>query len=135
MRARVAAAGAVDEFIIDSAGTHGYHVGAAPDQRAIAAAAARGVPLEELRARQVMPADFERFDYVLAMDDENLKALNALGAEGGKARVERVLNYSQRYHGAAVPDPYYGGDDGFERVLDMLDDAIAGFLDRHLNAN
>ncbi|MEE4185150.1 MAG: low molecular weight protein-tyrosine-phosphatase [Gammaproteobacteria bacterium] len=131
MRARVEAEGRGDAFLIDSAGTHGYHIGAPPDARAIAAAAERGVALQALRARQVQATDFERFDYILAMDEENLRALDKLGAGSGRARVEQVLNYSRRYRGAAVPDPYYGGSEGFQRVIDMLDDAIDGFLERH----
>ena len=128
MRKRLVEAGLAHRFTIDSAGTHGYHAGSPPDSRAIDAAAARGVQLAELRARQIQREDFDRFDYVLLMDDENRKAVDLIGAGEGRATVELLLNFSERFRGAAVPDPYYGGNDGFERVLDMLDDGIAGFI-------
>jgi len=132
LRRRVETAGMEARFRIDSAGTHGYHVGAAPDERAVAAAARRDISLDKLRARQVERADFERFDFILAMDQDNLRDLAELGATAGRARVELLLAYSERYPNAAVPDPYYGGTDGFERVLDMLEDGINGFLQTQL---
>lgn len=114
-------------IVTDSAGTHGYHVGNPPDARAMAAAARRGVDLSDLRARRVRPEDFETFDLLLAMDEDNLRHLRAMDPGGG--RVELMLRYSTRYPDVrAVPDPYYGGEDGFEFMCDLLDDATAGLL-------
>ncbi len=115
---------------IDSAGTHGYHHGAPPDARAQAAALRRGVDISSLRARRVTPEDFERFDLVLAMDDENHAALLELAAEEHHGKVRLLLEFAGDAGGRrSVPDPYYGGMLGFERVLDMVEEAMAGLLD------
>lgn len=114
---------------IDSAGTHAYHVGEKPDDRAIAAAMARGIDLSQQRARKVDPADFEYFDYILAMDADNLARLNAIRPAGSKAVVRLLLDYSRQDPGGAVPDPYYGGSSGFERVLDLLEEANQALLE------
>lgn len=113
---------------IDSAGTHGYHVGHPPDARAQAAALSRGYDLSMIRARQVDSADFELFDWVLAMDSANLHVLRADCPPRYAARVHRFLDFSEAYPGEDVPDPYYGGSGGFERVLDMVEDAARGLL-------
>jgi protein-tyrosine phosphatase len=113
---------------VDSCGTHGYHVGGLPDARAIAAGASRGLALGELRARQIEPADFHRFDYVLAMDRDNLRELEKVRPIDSAARLIGLLSYSLRYKNQDVPDPYYGGDAGFEHVLDMLDEATDQLL-------
>ena len=112
---------------VDSAGTHDYHVGHAPDPRACAAASQRGIDIGDLRARRVTAADFNRFDYVLAMDELNLEALAAAAPAGARARLGLLMAYAPSYP-QEVPDPYYGGRHGFEIVLDMLEAACAGLL-------
>src|SRR5947209_5968529 len=107
-----AAAGLSDRVQVDSAGTHGYHVGEAPDARSCAAAAARGVDLSQLRARRVHLDDFETFDMILAMDREHLSRLEALRPNGARAEVELFLDFHPKHKGADVPDPYYGAQDG-----------------------
>lgn len=115
-------------FAIDSAGTHAYHVGNAPDLRSQASALERGVDLSGLRARQVINGDFEDFDYVLAMDDENHSILINACPEQYKPKIKYFLDYAPNLNERQVPDPYYGGPYGFERVLDMIEQASAGFL-------
>ena len=113
---------------VDSAGTHGYHVGHPPDQRAQNAAAKRGVDISNLGARRVDPSDFERFDYILAMDRDNLDSLLAEAAAEYHDKVRLFLEFSSTNPGADVPDPYYGSVNGFEHVLDLVEDATEGFL-------
>ncbi|MGZ5006767.1 MAG: low molecular weight protein-tyrosine-phosphatase [Methylobacter sp.] len=115
-------------FSIDSAGTHAYHVGNAPDLRSQSAARERGIDLSDLRARQVIHGDFEDFDYVLAMDDENYSILVSACPEQHKSKIKYFLDYAPHLKERQVPDPYYGGAYGFERVLDMVEEASAGFL-------
>ncbi len=112
---------------IDSAGTHSYHAGAAPDRRAQAAALRRGIDLSAQRARQVTVEDFERFDFVLAMDEDNLAILHAQCPPARRQRVRLFLEYGTLGE-RNVPDPYYGGENGFERVLDLVEDAARGLL-------
>jgi protein-tyrosine phosphatase len=113
---------------IDSAGTAGYHIGEPPDPRMQAAAARRGYQLQALRARIVEPSDFERFDLILAMDRENLAVLQRRAPETVRERVRLFLEFAP--HGAPqeVPDPYYGGPNGFEEVLDLVESAARGLL-------
>ncbi len=111
---------------LDSAGTHGYHVGEPPDARAIEAASRRGIDLSDLRARQVQREDFERFDLILAMDRENLSRLRELQPEQSRARLRLLLEFAPDAALEEVPDPYYGGVAGFEQVLDLLQDAAEG---------
>jgi len=130
MRAMIDRAGLTGAIEIDSAGTGAWHVGEPADDRARAAAARRGFELTSL-ARQVTRADFARFDYLVAMDEENLRALERLApdkAARGKVRLLRSFDPSAP-RGAAVPDPYYGGDDGFEEVLDICEAACRGLVD------
>lgn len=113
---------------IDSAGTHAYHVGEPPDRRAQAAAARRGVALHDIRARRVVVEDFERFDYVIAMDNDNAARLRDLAEPEQHHKIRLFLEFA----GASeqeVPDPYYGGSAGFERVLDLVEDASRGLLE------
>ena len=120
--------GLSERIEIDSAGTHAYHVGEQPDHRARAAAERRGVSLSDIRARKVAADDYARFDYVLAMDRLNLHML----AEGaGNDYAERVSLFLEFGAGreSEVPDPYYGGTAGFERVLDLVEDASRGLLE------
>lgn len=113
---------------IDSAGTHDYHVGVAPDARATVAAARRGVDLSELRGRQATEADLDRFDYVLAMDRDNLAHLLRLTSETNRHKIRLFMQFTDVYSEEEVPDPYYGGTTGFERVLDMVEAAAEGLL-------
>jgi len=115
-------------FELDSAGTHGYHVGQPPDDRAVGAAKSRGIEISHLRARKVTVDDFYRFDYVLAMDSSNLQILNDLRPEDATAEVCLLLSFSKANPEATVPDPYYGGAVGFERVLDMLEEVSEELL-------
>jgi protein-tyrosine phosphatase len=113
---------------IDSAGTGGWHIGKRPDQRACQAAARRGYDLSALRARQVVVEDFQRFDLILAMDHDNLEQLQALRPLGSRVELDLFL---RRYNLGedAVPDPYFGGEEGFEQVLDLVEKASAALLD------
>jgi protein-tyrosine phosphatase len=120
-------------FEFDSAGTHGYHVGDPPDPRTVAVAARRGYDLTPLRARRVTEFDFVRFDRVLAMDCEHLELLQRSCPRMHRDKLGLFLDFSERPDTNEVPDPYYGGIDGFERVLDLIEDA-AGQLIRKLSA-
>ena len=113
---------------IDSAGTADYHIGAPPDLRSQRAALRRGIDISGLRARQVTAADFDRFDLILAMDAENLRELQALKPRGSRAVVKLFLEYAPQTKVRSVPDPYYGGDSDFERVLDLTTAASRGLL-------
>ncbi len=117
---------------IDSAGTHDYHVGEPPDERAVAAAARRGIDLRPLRARQVEDADFERFDLIVAMDRLNREALIARSPESSRERIRLFMEFAGSSELQDVPDPYYGGLVGFEQVLDLAEEAAAGLLDEVL---
>ncbi len=114
---------------MDSAGTGDWHVGQPPDERAVAAAAARGLDMSAQRARQVCPDDFLRFTHIFAMDTSNLAALNAMRPAGG-VQPQLLLNMTPDRQGQDVPDPYYGGRDGFEHMLDLIEAAIDGFLQK-----
>ncbi|HEY7883518.1 MAG TPA: low molecular weight protein-tyrosine-phosphatase [Cellvibrionaceae bacterium] len=120
--------GLTDEISIDSAGTGHWHVGKAPDGRAIAAAAGRGYRLEQLRARQAVAGDFALFDYILAMDSDNLAHLQALKPAGFTGHLGLFLEFAGQGAPTSVPDPYYGGDDGFQQVLDLIEAAADGLL-------
>lgn len=113
---------------VDSAGTHDYHTGDPPDRRAIAAARRRGVDLTDLRARTVIDKDFERFDLILAMDRENLDMLQRRAPAVYRERIRLVMDFAPDAYAREVPDPYYGGANGFEEVLDLLELASHGLL-------
>lgn len=113
---------------IDSAGTHDYHVGKSPDPRSVASAARRGIDLAPLRARQVADEDFERFDYILAMDRANRAALLERAPSHLRGRIRLFMEFAQRPGVPEVPDPYYGGPAGFEQVLDLVGEAADGLL-------
>jgi len=113
---------------IDSAGTHAYHVGEPPDARAQEAARRRGVELGGLRGRKATRQDIERFDYVLAMDEENFQNLMAICPSGLENKVRLFLEFAPGRPEREVPDPYFGGEQGFERVLDMIEEAANGLL-------
>ena len=131
-RKLVAEQGLADQFTIDSAGTHGYHIGDPPDHRAQVTAARRGYDLSTLRARQVTRADFEQFDYVLAMDEGNLDILLRACPASLIPRVRLFLDFAEGIEEREVPDPYYGGPDGFEHVLDLVETAGERLLQRLL---
>ncbi len=131
LRRKLQDAGLAARVEVDSAGTHGSHAGEAPDPRAVKHAAGRGYDLSRLRARRVARADFQRFDWVIAMDDGNLDALRALAPEGASARVGLLMEHARRFSAVReVPDPYYGAPAGFERVLDLVEDACDGLVER-----
>ncbi len=121
-------AGLSGRIQIDSAGTHDYHIGEAPDARTQRAAKQRGYDMSQLRGRQVEAADFARFDYVLAMDEANLSILQRLRPRDAQSHLGLFLEFAERHAEREVPDPYYGGPEGFERVLDMVEDAANGLL-------
>lgn len=129
LRALISREGAGLVIEVDSAGTHGYHVGEPPDERAIAAAARRGIDMRRLRARKVEAVDFERFDLVLAMDEQVHRSLSRLAPAEYRQRVRLFLEYAPQAGRRDVPDPYYGGEAGFEEVLDLVEQAAAGLLD------
>jgi protein-tyrosine phosphatase len=114
---------------VDSAGTADYHVGEPPDRRAVAAARRRGYDLSGLRARQVQSEDFRRFDYVLAMDRANLSELESRRIDGTPARLALFMSFAPGGEYGEVPDPYYGGTEDFERVLDLCESASRGLLE------
>jgi len=129
MRAKAAAAGL--ELEVDSAGTHGYHVGEPPDERSQAHARRRGVELSGLRARRLEVLDFERFDWVLVMDDDNLARAAAICPPARRQRLQLFLPHALGAQAPrAVPDPYYGGAEGFERVLDLVEQACDALIER-----
>ena len=125
----VAARDAPDLVIeVDSAGTAGYHIGEPPDPRTRQAASRRGYDLAPLRARIVEPGDFEEFDLILAMDRENLNVLHHRAPAHARDRVRLFLEFAPESPVTEVPDPYYGGPNGFEEVLDLVEQASQGLL-------
>lgn len=126
--ARAAARGLSHRFEIDSAGVGGWHEGDPPDPRAIAAAARRGVDLSALRARAVTAADFHRFDWILGMDASNVAALRQRAPEDLTAPIVRITTFAGPGAPLEVADPYYGGADGFEAALDLLERCVDGLL-------
>ncbi|MEW6353641.1 MAG: low molecular weight protein-tyrosine-phosphatase [Pseudomonadota bacterium] len=121
--------GLQDVIEVDSAGTHSYHIGNPPDRRAQAGALRRGIDLSGLRARRVEKRDFEQFDYVLAMDQENYRHLEALCHNDHRHKLRLFMEFAPHLNETEVPDPYYGGASGFERVLDMVEEAAQGLLE------
>jgi len=113
---------------IDSAGTHDYHIGDAPDGRTQRVASQRGYDMSALRGRQVGAVDFARFDYVLAMDEANLAILERLRPQDAESHLGLFLEFAEKHEEREVPDPYYGGAPGFEHVLDLVQDAANGLL-------
>lgn len=113
---------------VDSAGTAGYHLGAAPDARSQHHALLRGIDLSALRARQLAAEDYRKFDLILAMDRANLADINARRPRGATARQQLFMEYAPELGEPEVPDPYYGGEGDFERVLDLTDAAARGLI-------
>ena len=126
-------AGLDDIVKVESAGTHAFHAGEAPDKRAQATAAKRGYDISDLRARQVEDIDFERFDLILAMDWDNLSLLQQTGPKKAHHKLQLLMRFATEHESATIPDPYYGGEAGFDHVLDLLEDACANLL-RELRA-
>ncbi|MGQ0578024.1 MAG: low molecular weight protein-tyrosine-phosphatase [Betaproteobacteria bacterium] len=124
----VVASGLEQKILVDSAGTHGYHLGHPPDLRTQLAAAHRGYNLVNLRARQVREQDFVDFDYIVAMDRDNLSDLRRLAPAEHHRKLSLFMEYSGAWRGEEVPDPYYGGAQDFKLVLDMAENAAAGLL-------
>jgi protein-tyrosine phosphatase len=123
--------GLAERFEFDSAGTHAYHTGEAPDLRAQTAARKRGYDLSRLRARPVLAEDFEFFDLILAMDKGHMTWLRRECPRHLHNRLEMFLDYTRDHIGEDLPDPYYGGADGFECVLDLCEEAVREILHRH----
>ena len=121
-------AGMLEKLDIDSAGTHAYHTGEPADRRARAAAERRGMSLEGISARRVVSEDFERFDYIVAMDEDNLARLHDESPEEHRSKLRLFLEFAGGDE-REVPDPYYGGAAGFERVLDLVEEASRGLLE------
>ncbi|TCJ18309.1 low molecular weight phosphotyrosine protein phosphatase [Rubrobacter taiwanensis] len=117
------------EIRADSAGTGSWHVGEPPDRRAQESARRRGIDLSGQRARQLEPEDFERFDYVVVMDRENYRNVLAMCPPEHREKVRLLMEYAPETGVSEVPDPYFGGPDGFERVLDLVEEAAEGLLD------
>lgn len=130
LRAAVERRGLADRVQVASAGTHDYHVGEAPDARSVKHARRRGYDLSALRASQVAREDFDRFDYILAMDRGHLRILRSIAPPNARAKLGLFLEPSARWKGDDVPDPYYGGPEGFEEVLDMVEEAAERWLER-----
>ena len=124
----VAREGLAERILVDSAGTHAYHVGEPPDHRSTAAAQKRGCDLTVLRARQVVKADFEAFDLILAMDRGHFSLLLNQCPPARRDALALFLSFAPQLNILDVPDPYYGSGDGFERVLDMIEAGSAGLL-------
>ena len=119
--------GTKDRFMIDSAGTHAYHVGEQPDHRAQQTARRRGIDLSFIRARKVAPSDFEHFDHILAMDSDNYAILQTICPDQHRQKVRLFLEYAPDCGETDVPDPYYGGQNGFDYVFDLVEEASKGF--------
>ena len=127
-RKAVREAGLESHVEIDSAGTHAYHVGSPPDARAQQAIRQRGVDISGLRGRKVADVDFERFDYILVMDGDNYDRLIDRAPSHHHGKIRRLLSFSRKYPNLDVMDPYYGGPQGFEENLDMIEDAVQGLI-------
>ncbi|MFV2060665.1 MAG: low molecular weight protein-tyrosine-phosphatase [Gammaproteobacteria bacterium] len=127
-RALVAKHKFADTILTDSAGTHAYHVGEPPDGRAQATALTRGIDLSDLRARRATKEDFNNFDYVLAMDNDNYQILKSICPSNQIDKLKLFLDYTSDYDDTEVPDPYYGGEQGFDYVFDLVESASTGLL-------
>ena len=120
------------DWTVDSAGTAGYHGGQRPDQRSIDIAAKNDIDISHQEARKFEPSDFQNFDRILTMDSQNYQDVIRLAAGNQKEKVELILNYLHPGQNRAVPDPYYGGLDGFKDVYNLLDQACDAFIERML---
>ncbi len=123
-----------DQISIDSAGTHAYHIGESPDSRSQSTALSRGINLSAQRARKAVAEDFERFDYVIAMDRSNYEDLKQLGQGANLSKLHLFMSFAKAWDNDEVPDPYYGGANGFEEVFDMVQSASEGLLEHILKS-
>jgi len=128
LRRKAHEAGLDDRVEVDSAGTSDYHVDSPPDRRAVAHGERRGLHMQQLRGRRVERADFDRFDFILAMDEDNLADLERIRPAGSRAKVALLMSFAPDAGAREVPDPYLGGAEGFEHVLDLTAAAADGFL-------
>jgi low molecular weight protein-tyrosine phosphatase len=135
LREKLRTAGLADRIEVDSAGTHDWHAGAPPDPRSVAHARRRGYDLSALRSRPVRSSDFEQFDLILAMDWDNLEHLASLCPAPHRAKLGRLTEHCQRLASPVVPDPYAGPANGFERVVDLVEDACDGLVASLLEAH
>ena len=126
-----------EQIVTDSAGTHAYHIGESPDTRAQETARQRGIDLSDLRGRKALAADFEKFDYILAMDSENYHNLLRICPAEQQGKLHMFLDFAPHLEETDVPDPYYGGASGFDRVFALVEHASRGLLEdirkRHLS--
>jgi protein-tyrosine phosphatase len=134
LRHKLREAGLDELVVVDSAGTHAYHVGDPPDGRSVTHARRRGYDLSDLRARRVEDADFEHFDLILAMDWDNFTLLDEQCPPEHRGKLKRLTEFARRHRSPVVPDPYYSGAEGFEHVLDLIEDACDGLVD-HLKSS
>ncbi len=128
LRHKLREAGLEGRVVVDSAGTHGYHVGAPPDERTQRHALQRGYDLSNLRARKIAASDFDRFDLLLVMDEDNLDRVLESCPAGRQSRLRQLMSFAPTAGSAVVPDPYYGGAAHFERVLDLVEQACDGVV-------
>ena len=124
-----------DIIKIDSAGTHAYHIGESPDARSQATAKSRGVDISAQKARKVKATDFERYDYVIAMDHSNYENLKSLSTVEQQRKIHLFMDFTSAWDNTEVPDPYYGGADGFNNVFDMVQSASEGLLNTIIKRN
>ena len=127
-RSKATAAGIIEQLLIDSCGTGGYHSGESPDPRAQQAGKLQGYDLSSIKARKVVMSDFEKFDVILAMDKQNYSNLIAMSDRQYHHKIKLFLDYAEGCAEKEVPDPYYGGDDGFGHVIDLIEQASKGLI-------
>ena len=135
MQHKIDQRGLSDQILIDSAGTHAYHVGEKSDPRSRAKAAQMGIDMEYIRARKISISDHDEFDYILAMDEENLELIQYYAPEGGRAQVSLFLDFARQSNlvtASVVPDPYYGGDQGFADVFSLVDQGCEALIEHIL---
>ena len=128
-RHMVAQAGLQDVVTVASAGTHAFHEGEAPDKRAQLAVEKRGYSINDLTASKIGPEEFEQYDLILAMDWDNLSVLQQVVPRTGQHKIQLLMRFASDHESATIPDPYYGGQGGFEQVLDYIEDACSGLLE------
>lgn len=128
LRAKLTEMGSADDYTIDSAGTHGYHVGEPSDRRAVKAASRRGIDMDSILARKLSVDDFDRFDHIIAMDRGHASILNNIAESTQKHKISLFLDHSKQGI-KDVPDPYYGSLEGFEEALDILEAGMDGLID------
>jgi protein-tyrosine phosphatase len=130
LRHHLAAADLPEKILVDSAGTHGYHIDEPPDMRAVKAARQRGIRIDDLRARQISPSDFKEFNLILALDYTHLRFLRYMQPDDATAEIGLFLEYTQHVRNKEVPDPYYGGMADFEYTLDLIEAGIPALIEK-----